>query len=161
MRKSLYSFFTAPILAISIANQGCVLDRDGLDEELTQGPIDKRVTLAECLVDKEARLYSAWWCAPCSLQKELFGEEAVHVLKEGGVYNDCYPLGKKEPINQICIDKNIKLLPTWDFKKWDPVTKKEEIFRVTGVYYLDYIAQLSGCNYNPNPEDQDNINLDD
>ena len=65
--------------------------------------------LAKYLNDNGVVKYSAYWCPNCLNQSELFGRQAY---KELNVV-EC----ARDGINsqtQLCIDKRIKGLPTWE-----------------------------------------------
>ncbi len=64
---------------------------------------------AQCLKDKGAVFYGAFWCPHCQAQKELFGS-SVKFLP----YVECStPDGNYQ--TQECTDKNITGYPTWVF----------------------------------------------
>lgn len=64
---------------------------------------------AQCLKDKGAVFYGAFWCPHCLDQKKLFG-----TAKRFLPYVECStPDGNRQ--TQICIDKNIKGYPLWQF----------------------------------------------
>lgn len=64
---------------------------------------------AQCLKDKGATFYGAFWCPHCQSQKKLFGD-AVKLLP----YVECStPDGNGE--TDICKQKNITGYPTWEF----------------------------------------------
>jgi thiol-disulfide isomerase/thioredoxin len=64
---------------------------------------------AQCLKDKGATFYGAFWCPHCQAEKALFGS-SVHLLP----YVECStPDGSAQ--TQICIDKKIQSYPTWIF----------------------------------------------
>jgi hypothetical protein len=62
---------------------------------------------AQCLKDKGAIFYGAFWCPHCQAQKKLFGSSA-HLLP----YVECSTPDANGQ-TQICIDKNITSYPTW------------------------------------------------
>lgn len=65
--------------------------------------------LAQCLKDKGAVFYGAFWCPHCQEQKRFFGNSAELLP-----YVECSnPDGKTQ--TQICIDKQIQSYPTWEF----------------------------------------------
>ena len=64
---------------------------------------------AQCLKDEGAIFYGAFWCPHCQDQKKLFG-----TAKRFLPYIECStPSGNGQ--TQICIDKNIKGYPLWQF----------------------------------------------
>jgi thiol-disulfide isomerase/thioredoxin len=63
----------------------------------------------QCLEDKGAIFYGAFWCPHCQRTKALFGSSA-HLLP----YVECSTPDGKEQL-QICKDKGIQSYPTWTF----------------------------------------------
>ncbi len=63
---------------------------------------------AQCLKDKGAVFYGAFWCPHCQSQKKLFGSSA-RLLP----YVECSPASGQGQL-QVCKDKNIQGYPTWD-----------------------------------------------
>lgn len=65
-------------------------------------------TFAQCLKDKGAIFYGAFWCPHCQDQKELFGSSAKYLP-----YVECStPDGSAQ--TKECIDKKIEGYPTWE-----------------------------------------------
>lgn len=64
---------------------------------------------AQCLKDKGAIFYGAFWCPHCQKQKALFGRSASLLP-----YEECSTPDGKEQL-QVCKDKEIQSYPTWDF----------------------------------------------
>jgi thiol-disulfide isomerase/thioredoxin len=64
---------------------------------------------AQCLKDKGATFYGAFWCPHCQAEKKLFGS-SVHLLP----YVECSTPDATGQ-TQICIDKKIVSYPTWIF----------------------------------------------
>ncbi len=66
-------------------------------------------TFAQCLGEKGATFYGAFWCPHCQKQKALFGSSASKLP-----YVECStPDGNAQ--FPICIEKGIKNYPTWKF----------------------------------------------
>jgi len=85
---------------------------------------------AQCLKDKGATFYGAFWCPHCQKQKAMFGS-AVKLLP----YVECStPDGKAQL--QACIDKKIDNYPTWEFADGS---------RLTGEVALTSLAEKTGC----------------
>ena len=83
-----------------------------------------------CLGNKGAKFYGAFWCPHCQNQKKLFGS-SLGLLP----YTECStPDGKAQL--QVCIDKDIKSYPTWEFSDGT---------RLTGEIQLEALAQKTGC----------------
>lgn len=85
---------------------GMVVLRKGETSSSVPGKYD---IFAQCLADKGAVFYGAFWCPHCQAQKKLFGSSAKLIP-----YVECStPDGQAQ--TQICIDKNITGYPTWIF----------------------------------------------
>ena len=66
-------------------------------------------SFTQCLKDKGAVFYGAFWCPHCQNQKAMFGKSAKLLP-----YVECStPDGKNQL--QICKNKNIEGYPTWEF----------------------------------------------
>lgn len=86
--------------------------------------------LVECLKEKEAVFYGAFWCPRCAQQKNLFGSSAKKLP-----YVECStPDGRDQ--TQQCGDEGITSYPTWEFK--DGV-------RCAGMMPGAILAHLSEC----------------
>ena len=85
---------------------------------------------AQCLKDKGAVFYGAFWCPHCQDQKKLFGT-AKRLLP----YVECStPSGNGQ--QQICVDKKIEGYPLWEFADGE---------RVSGLMSLEKLAEKTGC----------------
>jgi len=85
---------------------------------------------AQCLKDKGATFYGAFWCPHCQAQKKLFGS-SVKLLP----YVECStPDGSAQ--NQTCKDKKIEGYPTWEFSDGS---------RLNGEIPLETLAEKTGC----------------
>ena len=93
----------------------------------TPGPLDQ---FAQCLADKGAKFYGAFWCPHCANQKRLFGN-SVHLLP----YIECSESDGKTQTS-ICQEKKIQSYPTWIFADGTVVT---------GEQSLAALAQKTGC----------------
>jgi thiol-disulfide isomerase/thioredoxin len=84
----------------------------------------------QCLKDKGALFYGAFWCPHCQNQKKLFGSAA-----DALPYIECSnPDGKS--LTQICIDKKIEGFPTWIFADGT---------RESGELSLEHLAEKTAC----------------
>jgi len=62
----------------------------------------------QCLADKDAIFYGAFWCPHCQEQRRMFGK-SVELLP----YEECStPDGQGQL--QICVDEGIQQYPTWE-----------------------------------------------
>ncbi|HLC36714.1 MAG TPA: hypothetical protein VJK05_03870 [archaeon] len=88
---------------------------------------------AECLTEKGAKMYGAFWCPHCADQKESFGESWSKVN-----YIECSsPDGKSQLPS--CAEANIKGYPTWEFADGS---------RMEGFIPLQDLSQKTGCALN-------------
>lgn len=95
-------------------------------------------TFAQCLGEKGAKFYGAFWCPHCQAQKALFGNS-----KDKLPYTECsLPDGKTQ--TQICIDKKIESYPTWSFQVASSSGQMEESFE-PGEHSLRQLADKTGC----------------
>lgn len=91
------------------------------------GPLDG---FAQCLKDKGAIFYGAFWCPHCQKQKALFGK-SVKLLS----YVECStPDGSGQ--TQECENKKIESYPTWEFTGGE---------RLSGEIPLKALAEKTGC----------------
>ncbi|MBI2551592.1 hypothetical protein HYV73_04635 [Candidatus Uhrbacteria bacterium] len=67
-------------------------------------------SFAQCLTDKGAKMYGAWWCSHCEAQKRLFGSSFDKID-----YVECSPGGARSFTAQVCKDAGIEGTPTWVF----------------------------------------------
>lgn len=84
----------------------------------------------QCITNKGAKFYGAYWCTHCQNQKKLFGRAA-----RGLPYIECStPNGNGQL--QICKDKKIDSYPTWEFKDGT---------RVQGEMTLQKLSEKTEC----------------
>lgn len=96
-----------------------------------RGPGDRYVSFAQCVSDKQVKMYGAFWCPHCAKQKKRFGKKAFEKL----AYIECDPRGEN-PQSQLCLDKKIKKYPTWEFSDGE---------MVIGELELSELAERTGC----------------
>ncbi len=99
---------------------------------IVAGPMNsgKYDALAQCLTDRGAKMYGAYWCTHCQNQKRLFGGSAAKIK-----YIECsLPGGQAQ--NQECNDAGIKSYPTWEFSDGN---------RVEGEMSLEALAEKTQC----------------
>lgn len=96
-------------------------------EDKTPGALDG---FAQCLKDKGAVFYGAFWCPHCQNQKKMFGR-AAKLLP----YVECSTQNGREQL-QVCIDKKIEGYPTWEFSDGS---------REGGEVPLTTLARKTGC----------------
>ncbi|TSC85533.1 MAG: vitamin K epoxide reductase [Parcubacteria group bacterium Gr01-1014_8] len=86
--------------------------------------------LAQCLKDKGALFYGAFWCPHCQEQKKMFGNSAKLLP-----YVEC-SLADQKTQTPICIEKEIKSYPTWIFADGS---------KLTGEQQPKVLAEKTGC----------------
>lgn len=94
-----------------------------------KGPGDLDL-FAQCLKDKGAIFYGAFWCPHCQNTKRLFGSSAKLLP-----YVECSTMDGKGQL-PICKDKNIPNYPTWEFA---------DKSRLTGERTLQELAEKTAC----------------
>lgn len=94
---------------------------------------------AQCLKDKGAVFYGAFWCPHCQNQKGFFGTAADQLP-----YVECSTLDGSGQ-TQECIDKKITGYPTWIFADGS---------RLSGEVKLQMLADKTGCTLPPPSSDK-------
>lgn len=122
MKKGVYIFWGGIILVIVLSIGSSFL--------VQAGP-SKYDGIAQCLKDKGAVFYGAFWCPHCRATKALFGTASQYLP-----YVECStPDGKGQ--NQICKDKGIESYPTWTFAN--------STTTLTGERTMAELAAITGC----------------
>lgn len=86
---------------------------------------------AQCITDKGATFYGAFWCPHCQAQKRLFGGSADLLP-----YVECsMPDGQTQ--KPECTEKGIKSYPTWVFPDGQDPLLGEQSF--------EELAERTGC----------------
>lgn len=99
--------------------------------EVPEENIAEKIAFAECLTEKGAEMYGAYWCVACKRQKGLFGKEALKKIN----YIECDAKGPNGNPD-LCAAKNILSFPTWIFA--DGSMNSE-------VMTLAELAEKTGC----------------
>ena len=84
---------------------------------------------AQCLSDKGAKMYGAYWCQYCQTQESMFGNSFEFVN-----YVEC-SLPNAAGETESCRQANIESYPTWEFadgKRIEGVIEFKELARITG-----------------------------
>ena len=92
-------------------------------------PNDPRTVFAQCLGEKGAKFYGAFWCPHCQNQKKIFGRSAKALP-----YIECSTANKE--MNQVCKDAGITGYPTWVFADGS---------RLNGEVPFTALAEKTGC----------------
>lgn len=93
-------------------------------------PKTELALFAECLKEKGAVFYGAFWCQHCTAQKKMFGKAAAALP-----YVECStPDGRGQ--TQACTSKGVKAYPTWHFADGSIGE---------GVLSIDRLSEKTGC----------------
>jgi hypothetical protein len=96
----------------------------------TKPKTDPKVdAFAQCLKDKGAIFYGAFWCSHCKNEKERFGNS------ENLPYVECSTPDGKSQLS-ICADKKIEGYPTWVFA---------DDTRLSGDLTFEQLSEKTGC----------------
>ncbi len=90
---------------------------------------------AQCVKDKGAVFYGAFWCPYCQTQKAKFGKSAKLLP-----YVECSTPDSRGQ-TQICKDVGITTYPTWHFT--DDVSTTTRV--ITGLMELEDLSRETGC----------------
>ena len=99
------------------------------------GEYDK---FAQCLNDKGAKFYGAFWCPHCQAQKALFGKSKTLLP-----YIECSTADTKGQ-TEICKNKGITSYPTWSFPMASTTSTSTEEF-LSGEKTFAQLAEKTGC----------------
>ncbi|MDP2789453.1 MAG: hypothetical protein Q8O46_05470 [bacterium] len=126
MDNNLKIFFSViGILVLGVI--ATVIVRSNSSTAVTPGKYD---VFAQCLKDKGAVFYGAFWCPHCQAQKKLFGS-SVKLLP----YVECSTLDGKAQL-PACTEKGVNSYPTWEFADGS---------RLTGEIPLAQLAEKTSC----------------
>lgn len=85
---------------------------------------------AQCLAEKDATMYGAWWCPHCQNQKKLFGSAFQYVP-----YVECSP-GRTKTMSAQCRDAGVEGYPMWKFSDGSTLS---------GEQTLEELAEKTAC----------------
>ena len=93
----------------------------------TPGKLD---AFAQCLDEKDATFYGAFWCPHCQNQKQMFGKSEKYLP-----YVECStPDGQGQL--ELCQEAGIGGYPTWEFADGE---------RLSGEVSLAILSEKTGC----------------
>ena len=102
---------------------------------MTPGKAGKLDAFAQCLGEKGAKFYGAFWCPHCLNQKTMFGRSAKLLP-----YIECStPDGQGQL--KVCKDLGIATYPTWYFAS----STSETPDILTGEIPLETLAEKTSC----------------
>lgn len=85
---------------------------------------------AQCLKDRGAVFYGAFWCPHCQGQKKTFGSAAKYLP-----YVECSTADGQAQL-QLCVEKGIQGYPTWEFANGE---------RMSGELSLAVLSEKTEC----------------
>ena len=87
-------------------------------------------TFAQCLTEKGAIFYGAFWCPHCQNQKKMFGNSMEYIR-----YVECSTADGQGQL-PVCTEKGVKSYPTWLFAdgSMEP-----------GELTLERLSEKTGC----------------
>jgi thiol-disulfide isomerase/thioredoxin len=118
------------LIGIAVIGIGLIAGSKYLENKASAIPAGKYTEFAQCLSDKGAKFYGAFWCPHCQEQKALFGD-AVSKLP----YVECSTQDRQNQ-TQVCIDEEIKSYPTWKFKDAETLA---------GLASLEKLSEVTTC----------------
>ena len=86
-------------------------------------------SFAQCLTEKGAAMYGAYWCNHCAAQKEMFGKSFKYIN-----YVECDARGENAK-PELCEQAGITGYPTWIING--------ETYK--GVQQLETLASITNC----------------
>lgn len=92
----------------------------------TSSSSPEALSLAACLVEKDAIMYGAEWCPHCQNEKRAFGTEAFARVR----YVEC-PANK-----EVCMAAGVNAYPTWIIGG---------VLRLEGEQGLENLSRATGC----------------
>lgn len=87
-------------------------------------------SFAQCLTEKGAVFYGAFWCPHCQNQKAAFGKSARYLS-----YVECSTPDGRDQL-ALCAEKGIEGYPTWEFSDGS---------RESGEVTFARLAEKTGC----------------
>ena len=99
-------------------------------EEPEEVPPAVTVNFAQCLTDKGAVLYGAYWDSSTKKQGDYFGADFMYIT-----YVECGVEGDYRAQEQACEDAGILAYPTWIIND----------AKHMGIYTAEQLAALTGC----------------
>lgn len=76
--------------------------------------------IAQCLTDKNVKMYGAFWCPHCESQKKIFGDDFRYIT-----YVECDPRGENAD-REACQEAGVERYPTWVFPGQEPVIGEQD-----------------------------------
>lgn len=86
--------------------------------------------IAQCLADKGAKFYGAFWCPHCHDQKEMFGDAMEYIE-----YIECDARGENAN-PEACLAADITSYPTWVFADGE---------KLVGARTPEELAEKASC----------------
>lgn len=100
-------------------------------------------SLAQCLTEKGAKFYGAYWCPHCATQKQMFGRAQKQLP-----YIECAIVGKRDKQTPECEAAGITGYPTWVFADGQ---------KLSGEQKPEVLAKITSCEYTPTTKGSDTV----
>lgn len=100
------------------------------EEEVEEKVEQPTASFAQCLTDKGAVLYGAFWDSSTKKQMDYFGADVVDIN-----YVECGVQGDYRAQEQVCQDAGILAFPTWVISG----------VKHMGIHTAEHLAALTGC----------------
>jgi thiol-disulfide isomerase/thioredoxin len=126
LNKSNKAITWGAVLVFVVIVIGSFVYKSAQDEKSTSA----LAPFAQCLADKGAVFYGAFWCSHCKATKDLFGDSQKFLP-----YVECSTADGRAQL-QVCKDKKIEGYPTWIFA---------DSSRLSGEVALSTLSQKTGC----------------
>ncbi|MFM2381700.1 MAG: hypothetical protein RLZZ76_467 [Candidatus Parcubacteria bacterium] len=118
------------LIGIAVIGIALIVGAKFMESKANAVPAGKYTEFAQCLSDKGAKFYGAFWCPHCAEQKALFGDAVPNLP-----YVECSTPDKQNQ-TQVCIDAGIKSYPTWKFA---------DASTLPGLVSLEKLAEVTTC----------------
>ncbi|MCF7834295.1 MAG: hypothetical protein K9L98_01875 [Candidatus Pacebacteria bacterium] len=122
--------FLGVIAVLVLGTVVTVFVRGGAENVASSKPSGYYDQFAQCLTDQGAVFYGTFWCPHCQNQKRMFGSSVKFVN-----YVEC-STPDAQKTTPICIEKEIKGYPTWEFADGS---------RLSGEIPLATLAEKTSC----------------
>ena len=93
---------------------------------------------AQCITEKGVNMYGSFRCGVCAKTRAMFGDSFQYINEI-----ECHPQGENSQ-TELCLQKGIKLTPTWILEPMGVEQKRQEGFRS-----VDELKVFAGCEVEP------------
>lgn len=126
-KKGLLAWLVIAALAIGVS--GWVIVKNHSDKAVYSSEAGQLDRLAQCLTQKQVKMYGTFWCSHCQNQKKAFGSAWQYIN-----YVECSEADGNQ--TETCRQAGIQGYPTWDFGNG---------LRESGEISFQDLAKKAGC----------------